>query len=258
MAAAGAEERGLFAQGVRAVLGGWAALQLAVAQGFGGPQSPEKAAWLVGALQDFFTQNEDLAEEEVEDFLAEVMDNEFDTAVEDGSLQLVSRQLVSLFARARGGEAGGEAGEGLGVLPPPQVPVPPPACPPPPPPPASPRGGARRRRARRRRRRWSAAPPLPPRRLDPGAKAALRGGGGRGPSPPLPPPCPAPPPPRPPPHPPVGGRGGNKGPAPPRFGGGGRGGKRRPVSISRASQSLPVHPSAPSPTSFPAPSKMAP
>ncbi|KAK2511476.1 hypothetical protein Q9966_016634 [Columba livia] len=29
----------------------------------------------------------DLEEEEVEEFLAEVMDNEFDTAVEDGSLQ---------------------------------------------------------------------------------------------------------------------------------------------------------------------------
>ncbi|OPJ89144.1 hypothetical protein AV530_012308 [Patagioenas fasciata monilis] len=60
---------------------------LAVAQGFGGPQSPEKAAWLAGALQDFFTQNADLQEEEVEEFLAEVMDNEFDTAVEDGSLR---------------------------------------------------------------------------------------------------------------------------------------------------------------------------
>ncbi|KAM6389951.1 pre-rRNA-processing protein TSR2 homolog, partial [Rhynochetos jubatus] len=91
MAAPGLEEPGLFASGVRAVLGGWAALQLAVAQGFGGPQSPEKAAWLVGAVQEFFTQNADLEEEEVEEFLAEVMDNEFDTAVEDGSLRQVSR-----------------------------------------------------------------------------------------------------------------------------------------------------------------------
>ncbi|XP_068034769.1 pre-rRNA-processing protein TSR2 homolog isoform X2 [Anomalospiza imberbis] len=62
-------------------------LQLAVAQGFGGPQGPEKAAWLSSALLDFFTQNADLEQEEVEDFLAEVMDNEFDTVVEDGSLQ---------------------------------------------------------------------------------------------------------------------------------------------------------------------------
>lgn len=34
----------------------------------------------------------DLEQEEVEDFLAEVMDNEFDTVVEDGSLQQVGSQ----------------------------------------------------------------------------------------------------------------------------------------------------------------------
>ncbi|XP_074990982.1 pre-rRNA-processing protein TSR2 homolog [Calonectris borealis] len=115
MAAPGVEDGGLFAQGVRAVLGGWAALQLAVAQGFGGPRGPEKAAWLAGALQEFFTQNAELGEEEVEEFLAEVMDNEFDTAVEDGSLRQVSRELVTLFARASRGDAGG-VGEALGAL----------------------------------------------------------------------------------------------------------------------------------------------
>ncbi|XP_029862603.1 pre-rRNA-processing protein TSR2 homolog isoform X2 [Aquila chrysaetos chrysaetos] len=114
MAAPGLEEGGLFARGVRAVLGGWAALQLAVAHGFGGPQSPEKATWLAGALQEFFAQNE-LGEEEVEEFLAEVMDNEFDTAVEDGSLRQVSRELVTLFAQASRGDAGG-VGEALGAL----------------------------------------------------------------------------------------------------------------------------------------------
>ncbi|XP_064295754.1 pre-rRNA-processing protein TSR2 homolog isoform X2 [Phalacrocorax carbo] len=103
MAAPGLEERALFAEG------------LAVAQGFGGPQGPEKAAWLVGAVQDYFTQNAGLGEEEVEEFLAEVMDNEFDTAVEDGSLRQVSRELVTLFARASRGDAGG-VGEALGAL----------------------------------------------------------------------------------------------------------------------------------------------
>ncbi|XP_056218627.1 pre-rRNA-processing protein TSR2 homolog [Falco biarmicus] len=115
MAAPGLEEWGLFAQGVQAVLSGWAALQLAVAQGFGGPQGPEKAAWLAGALQDFFAQNAELQEEEVEEFLAEVMDNEFDTAVEDGSLQQVSRELVTLFAQASRGDVAGVR-EALGAL----------------------------------------------------------------------------------------------------------------------------------------------
>ncbi|XP_053908160.1 pre-rRNA-processing protein TSR2 homolog [Cuculus canorus] len=95
--AAPEEEEERFARGVTELLAGWEALQLAVAQGFGGPESPEKAAWLPRAILQFFRQNADLEEEEVEDFLAEVMDNEFDTAVEDGSLQQVSRALVSLW-----------------------------------------------------------------------------------------------------------------------------------------------------------------
>uniref|UniRef100_A0A663ES33 Pre-rRNA-processing protein TSR2 homolog n=1 Tax=Aquila chrysaetos chrysaetos TaxID=223781 RepID=A0A663ES33_AQUCH len=118
MAAPGLEEGGLFARGVRAVLGGWAALQLAVAHGFGGPQSPEKATWLAGALQEFFAQNAELGEEEVEEFLAEVMDNEFDTAVEDGSLRqrtAIGRALPGGRCRAtigyrRGGVREGTAG----------------------------------------------------------------------------------------------------------------------------------------------------
>ncbi|NXA14996.1 TSR2 protein, partial [Sapayoa aenigma] len=115
MAAPTAEARALFAEGVAAVLGGWAALQLAVDQGFGGPQGPEKAAWLSSALLDFFTQNADLEQEEVEEFLAEVMDNEFDTVVEDGSLQQVSQELLTLFSRVQRGDFGG-VGAALGAL----------------------------------------------------------------------------------------------------------------------------------------------
>ncbi|XP_066840923.1 pre-rRNA-processing protein TSR2 homolog isoform X2 [Anser cygnoides] len=86
--------------------GGGAALfeqGVAVAHGFGGPHGPEKVTWL-GALQDFFRCNEGLEQGEVEQFLAEALDQEFDTAVEDGSLEQVSRQLLELHARAsRGG-----------------------------------------------------------------------------------------------------------------------------------------------------------
>ncbi|XP_033927663.1 pre-rRNA-processing protein TSR2 homolog isoform X2 [Melopsittacus undulatus] len=89
MAALSTGQRLLLERGVQAVLRGWAALQLAVDQGFGGPHSSEKAAWLEGAVLEFLSQNPELAEDEVEDFLAEVMDNEFDTAVEDGSLRQV-------------------------------------------------------------------------------------------------------------------------------------------------------------------------
>uniref|UniRef100_A0A8V5GUJ1 Pre-rRNA-processing protein TSR2 homolog n=1 Tax=Melopsittacus undulatus TaxID=13146 RepID=A0A8V5GUJ1_MELUD len=112
MAALSTGQRLLLERGVQAVLRGWAALQLAVDQGFGGPHSSEKAAWLEGAVLEFLTE---LAEDEVEDFLAEVMDNEFDTAVEDGSLRQVSRELLSVFARVREGDVVG-VGEAVAAL----------------------------------------------------------------------------------------------------------------------------------------------
>ncbi|KAM6170432.1 pre-rRNA-processing protein TSR2 homolog [Rhynchocyon petersi] len=96
---AGAREdcRALFGAGVRAALEAWPALQIAVDNGFGGVHSREKAEWLVDAVQEYFIHNTDLDLEEVEDFLGELMTNEFDTVVEDGSLPQVSQQLQTMF-----------------------------------------------------------------------------------------------------------------------------------------------------------------
>ncbi|XP_053151638.1 pre-rRNA-processing protein TSR2 homolog isoform X1 [Hemicordylus capensis] len=46
----------------------------------------------------------DLEPEEVEDFLAELMNNEFDTMIEDGSLAQVSQQLCLFFSQCQQGE----------------------------------------------------------------------------------------------------------------------------------------------------------
>ncbi|XP_060109101.1 pre-rRNA-processing protein TSR2 homolog [Heteronotia binoei] len=97
------EARGLFSQGVKAVLGSWPVLQIAVENGFGGAYSQEKADWMVGAVEQFFQSNADLDPEEVDDFLAEVMNNEFDTVIEDGSLSQVSRQLCLFFSQCQQG-----------------------------------------------------------------------------------------------------------------------------------------------------------
>nr|XP_026263213.1 pre-rRNA-processing protein TSR2 homolog [Urocitellus parryii] len=86
MAGAGEDARALFRAGVRAALEAWPALQIAVENGFGGVHSQEKAEWLGGAVEDYFIRNADLELDEVEDFLGELMTNEFDTVVEDGSL----------------------------------------------------------------------------------------------------------------------------------------------------------------------------
>ncbi|KAK1346265.1 hypothetical protein QTO34_000119 [Cnephaeus nilssonii] len=104
MAGAGEDLRALFRAGVRAALEAWPALQIAVENGFGGVHSQEKAEWLGGAVEEYFFRNADLELDEVEDFLGELMTNEFDTVVEDGSLPQVSQQLQTMFYHFQRGD----------------------------------------------------------------------------------------------------------------------------------------------------------
>ncbi|XP_075434542.1 pre-rRNA-processing protein TSR2 homolog [Ascaphus truei] len=104
MAARSPDSRGLFGEAVRAVLGSWPVLQIAVENGFGGAHSEEKAEWMVGAVDQYFHSNADLEQYEVEEGLSGMMNEEFDTIVEDGSLPQVAQQLCGLYAQCRRGE----------------------------------------------------------------------------------------------------------------------------------------------------------
>ncbi|MFT7804761.1 pre-rRNA-processing protein TSR2 homolog [Arapaima gigas] len=96
--------RELFTEGIRAVLETWPVLQIAVDNGFGGFYSQQKAAWMVDTVQQYFQQNADLEQCEVEDFLEELMNNEFDTVVDDGSLPQVASQLCQMFRQCEQGK----------------------------------------------------------------------------------------------------------------------------------------------------------
>uniref|UniRef100_A0A674IMA0 Pre-rRNA-processing protein TSR2 homolog n=1 Tax=Terrapene triunguis TaxID=2587831 RepID=A0A674IMA0_9SAUR len=61
-------------------------------------------SWLSWVRTSLLLSAASLEPDEVEDFLAEVLNNEFDTIIEDGSLAEVSQQLQSLFARCQRGE----------------------------------------------------------------------------------------------------------------------------------------------------------
>ncbi|KAF3840436.1 hypothetical protein F7725_006298 [Dissostichus mawsoni] len=81
-----AASRVLFSEAVRQVLLSWPVLQIAVDNGFGGVYGTQKADWMVDVVQQFFHDNADLQRGEVEDFLSDIMNQEFNTVVEDGSL----------------------------------------------------------------------------------------------------------------------------------------------------------------------------
>ncbi|XP_048872800.1 pre-rRNA-processing protein TSR2 homolog isoform X2 [Brienomyrus brachyistius] len=95
--------RDVFTEALRAVLETWPVLQIAVDNGFGGVYSKQKADWMVDAVQQYFQQNDDLQQYEVEDFLADLMNNEFDTVVDDGSLPQVASKICQLFKQCEQG-----------------------------------------------------------------------------------------------------------------------------------------------------------
>ncbi|KAG7521330.1 hypothetical protein JOB18_046314 [Solea senegalensis] len=97
--AAAAASRELFTSGVRAVLHTWPVLQIAVDNGFGGVYGQQKADWMVDVVQQYFHDNADLQQSEIEDFIADLMDQEFDTVVDDGSLPQVSLSLLQMFSQ---------------------------------------------------------------------------------------------------------------------------------------------------------------
>ncbi|GFR70024.1 pre-rRNA-processing protein TSR2 homolog, partial [Elysia marginata] len=69
-----------------------------VQQNFGGPDSAEKAAWMVQAIETWFNENQGLETYEVEDFLGQVLNSEFDLILEDNSIQEIAR-LICLYYR---------------------------------------------------------------------------------------------------------------------------------------------------------------
>ncbi|XP_060914369.1 pre-rRNA-processing protein TSR2 homolog [Labrus mixtus] len=97
--AASTASRELFSEGVRAVLHSWPVLQIAVDNGFGGVYGQQKADWMVDVVQQYFHDNSDLQQSEVEDFIAQLMDQEFDTVVDDGSLPEVTLSLQQMFTQ---------------------------------------------------------------------------------------------------------------------------------------------------------------
>ena len=108
------ESKQLFSQAVSAVFREWPALTMAVEQQFGGHSSSQKATWLEEVTAQWFWDNGEtkktirlfikecapiikylqppaggIQPSELEDFLATLLDQEFDTIMDDGSLPQV-------------------------------------------------------------------------------------------------------------------------------------------------------------------------
>ncbi|KAK3883588.1 hypothetical protein Pcinc_012091 [Petrolisthes cinctipes] len=92
-----ADTRGTFNIAIKAIFNNWPALQFAVGQQAGGKESAAIAEWMVGVVEQYFKDNDDLEPEEVAEFLATVMDTELNTLVEDGSDLETGQSLCNMY-----------------------------------------------------------------------------------------------------------------------------------------------------------------
>lgn len=104
MATTSNNEESLFLKSIRAFIADWTALQAAIENGFGGSDAKGKEAWMGPVVEQFFQENQDLEIDEIADFIGEILYNEFDTVVEDGSLDQISMKLLKIFNLCKAGK----------------------------------------------------------------------------------------------------------------------------------------------------------
>ena len=71
-------------------------MSLAVQNGWGGPESTEKRDWFAGAISSLIESTPDADVEYLEEFLLQVMSDEFDVFVEDDSGEEIAAKIVGL------------------------------------------------------------------------------------------------------------------------------------------------------------------
>ncbi|TRM64728.1 Pre-rRNA-processing protein TSR2-domain-containing protein [Schizophyllum amplum] len=95
----------LFARGVIARLAVWEDLRVAVQENWGGPKAGEKRTWLAGVIVDAFEQEADTPDDQyIEEMMLQIMEDEFDTVIEDGSGEEVAKDIVRMWEETRLGE----------------------------------------------------------------------------------------------------------------------------------------------------------
>jgi pre-rRNA-processing protein TSR2 len=106
----------LFARAVLALLDLWPALTIAVKEAWGGPESAEKKTWIASTLIDEFESravyspaasasaplldpksDHPLDFDEIADLLSQMMSDEFDANLEDGSIDLISAEIGKVW-----------------------------------------------------------------------------------------------------------------------------------------------------------------
>jgi len=97
-----------FAKGVIARLALWPALRIAVQNGWGGPDSTRKPTWMASVIVDTFEEQSAPPDPEyIEEMLLQIMDDEFETVIEDASAESVAKDITKLWKDIHLGDLAG-------------------------------------------------------------------------------------------------------------------------------------------------------
>lgn len=94
----------LFLHAISVTLDNWPSFQMAISNGMGGPNVNEKVHWLCSMIVQMFRENAVVLTDDVLVYLDAVMDNEFDTVIDDGSSEMVSQSIVGYYHRITSGD----------------------------------------------------------------------------------------------------------------------------------------------------------
>ncbi|EFR04859.1 hypothetical protein MGYG_07862 [Nannizzia gypsea CBS 118893] len=82
----------------------WPSLTLAVESSWGGPTSRSKRDWFCGAIAELFSTHPETDAQDLEEILIQVMTDEFDVVVDDGSISMIADQICELKAEIEKGK----------------------------------------------------------------------------------------------------------------------------------------------------------
>ncbi|CCE61728.1 hypothetical protein TPHA_0B00560 [Tetrapisispora phaffii CBS 4417] len=94
------KQQARFELGVSMMVYRWDALEIAVANKWGGPDSAEKRDWISGIIIDAFKTEKTIDVAYIEEMLLYAMTDEFDTNVEDDSALPIAAGIIELYKQA--------------------------------------------------------------------------------------------------------------------------------------------------------------
>ena len=92
-----------FDLGISLILSSWQALTVAVQNNWGGNESSDKRDWFAGALSELFVANPATDAQDVEDVLLQVMEDEYEVELDDGSETIVAEAIMQIREETRDG-----------------------------------------------------------------------------------------------------------------------------------------------------------